>query len=326
MRRFPVIIGPTAGGKSRLAVHLAQALERAGRAPCEVVSADSVQVYRGMDIGSAKPGDHERAGVAHHLIDIAEPDEPFTLRDWLTGAEDAIDDIRARGGVPVVVGGTHLYIKALLEGLFEGPGADPDLRRRLGEEPPERLRARLEEADPEAAARIHPNDLRRTIRALEVHAATGRPLSEQQRQWDAGRRRSDALLVALRWPAPEINRRINARVKGMLEAGLRDEVRRLREAGRLGEQARQSLGYSQLLDHLDGRTALEEAVERIKIETRRFAKSQRTWQRRLLAGGPSLTLDAPPEDPKGWSERVVEALLACEHPASPEEGAEPDHA
>jgi len=326
MRRFPVIIGPTAGGKSRLAVRLAQALERAGGGPCEVVSADSVQVYRGMDIGSATPTEQERSGVAHHLIDIAEPDAPFPLRDWLTGAEGAIDDIRARGGVPVVVGGTHLYIKALLEGLFEGPGADPDLRRRLSEEPPDRLRARLEEADPEAASRIHPNDLRRTIRALEVHAATGRPLSEHQRQWDAGRRRSDALLVAMRWPATELNRRINARVKRMLEAGLLDEVRRLREAGRLGEQARQSLGYSQLLDHLEGRSALEEAVERIKIETRRFAKSQRTWQRRLLAGGPSLTLDAPPEDPEGWSERVVEALLACEQPATPEEGAEPDHA
>ena len=260
-----------------------------------------------------------RSGVPHRLIDIVEPDEPFTVSDWLARAEAVIDDLRSRGGTPVVVGGTHLYIKALLEGLFEGPASDPALRARLAAETPAALRERLAAVDPEAAARIHPNDLRRTIRALEVHAATGRPISEQQREWDAGRRRADALLVAVRWPTEEINQRINARVRRMMDEGLLEEVRGLSERGVLGEQARQGLGYRQLLEHLESHLSLDEAVERIKIETRRFAKNQRTWLRRLMAEGDRLWLEAPPADPEQWAQVVVKRLLA----PTGEESAEP---
>jgi len=320
VQRFPIIIGPTAGGKTALGVATAQALERAGRAPAEVISADSMQIYRGMDIGSAKPTEAERAGVPHHLIDIVEPHEPFTVSDWLARAEAVIDDLRARGGTPVVVGGTHLYIKALLEGLFEGPPSDPGLRASLAAESPAALRERLQAVDPAAAERIHPNDLRRTIRAIEVHAATGRPISEQQQEWDAGRRREDALLVAVRWPTEEINRRINARVRRMMEDGLLDEVRGLLERGVLGEQARQGLGYRQLLEHLEGGASLDEAVERVKIETRRFAKSQRTWLRRLMAEGDRVWLEAPPADPEGWAQVVVSRLLAPNGEHSAEHG------
>ncbi len=285
LQRFPLIVAPTAGGKSELAVRLALALEAAGAAPGEVVTADSMQVYRGMDIGTAKPRLAERRGVAHHLIDLVEPDdpEPFTVDRWLTLAEACIADIRSRKRTPIVVGGTNLYVKALLEGLFEGPGADPALRQALAALPLGELRRRLESTDPVAASRIHPNDQRRTIRALEVHHLTGSPISAHQAQWDAGRERPDALLIGLEWPTEAINRRINARVRAMVEQGFVEEARALWEASRLGPQPREALGYKQLIAHLEGRATLETALEATKIETRRFAKNQRTWLRRLRA-------------------------------------------
>lgn len=288
LQRFPVIIGPTAGGKSTLAVELALALPSRGLPAGEVVTADSMQVYRRMDIGTAKPTAEERRGVPHHLIDLVEPNESFSVDQWLRQAEACIADIRARGGTPIVVGGTHFYVKALLEGLFEGPPADESLRRSLAALPREELRARLERADPAAAARLHPNDLRRTIRALEVLELTGRPISEHQTQWDSGGVRPDALLVGLEWETAALNRRINARVRGMVERGLVEEARGLWSAGLLGPQAREALGYKQLVDHFEGRCTLDEAVERVKIETRRFAKNQRTWLRRMRAVSGSI--------------------------------------
>lgn len=322
-----MIIGPTASGKSDLAVELA--LHLAGNARrAEILSADSVQVFRHLDIGSAKPTLDERRGVPHHLIDLAEPTERFTVADWLEVCNRTIDDCRARGVVPVIVGGTHLSIKALLDGLFEGPSGDPGLRARLASLPPEELRARLEAADPDAAARLHPNDLRRTIRALEVHTLTGRPISRQQTQWDEwtprdstyengeasmpGVRRREAHLVILQWPTELLNRRINARVKVMMERGLLDEVRSLHERGLFGPQAREALGYKQLLAHLRGECPLEDAVEKIKIETRRFAKNQRTWLRRLsvaVAGAPRPTvIDAEITPRDQWLSVVMESL------------------
>jgi len=282
VERFPIIMGATASGKTALAVAVARALIERGR-PAEIVSADSVQVYRGLDIGSAKPTDAERRGVPHRLIGVRDPRGRYTVRDWLDAAEAAIAEIRAAGGVPVVAGGTHLYIKALLEGLFEGPDPDPELRQSLGEQDLAMLRQELERVDPAAAERIHPADRRRTVRALEVYRLTGVAISEHQRQWDRGRR-PDAFTVTIEWPPAELNRRINARVKQMMEDGLLEEVRALAEAGALGEQAREALGYKQLAAHLRGECSLEEAVERVKIETRRFAKNQRTWMRRLAAG------------------------------------------
>jgi tRNA dimethylallyltransferase len=273
--RFPVIAGPTAGGKSALAMTLARR-----RPDIEIVSADSMQIYRGLNVGTAKPTSAERAEVPHHLIDIVDPGEPFSVDDWLRRAEQSIEEIRRRERLPVVVGGTHLYIKALLEGLFEGPPPDRSLRAELAAIPPADLRRELERLDPEAAARIHPNDLRRTIRALEVQRATGRPISEHQRQWDESSR-TDALLVVLRWDPDTLNERINQRVRTMVDEGLVEEARALWRQGRLTGQAAQGLGYKQLLQYFESAVSLEKAIERIKIETRRFAKNQRTWLRRL---------------------------------------------
>lgn len=274
---IPVIVGPTAGGKTALAVRMAQLLAERGCAG-EIISADSVQIFREMDIGSAKPDAHERAGIPHHLIDVVDPEDRFTVHDWLATAERAVAQIRGRGAIPIVAGGTNLYIKAFLDGLFEGPEPDEALRVQLRALTQTERRAELERVDPAAAGRIHPNDERRTVRALEVFRQTGVPISEHQKQWDR-RRRPGAVLLVLDWPAEAINRRINRRVKQMMEAGLLDEVRLL--APRLGPQAREALGYKQLLRHLAGGWTLEEAVEQIKIETRRFAKNQRTWLRRL---------------------------------------------
>jgi len=277
---MPVIVGPTAGGKTALAVAVARRLHEHGTG-VEVISADSMLIYKDMNIGTAKPTLEERAGVPHHLIDIVEPTDSFSVDQWLTLAEKCIADIRARGLVPIVVGGTHLYAKALLEGLFDSPEPDPAIREQLTAMDPIERRAELERVDPQAAERIHPNDARRTIRALEVYRQTGKPISEHQGQWDDGRIRPDALLVGLEWPIGVINQRINARVKRMARSGLIDEVRALLAADGLGPQAREAVGYKQLIDFVDGSVSEEDALERIKIETRRLAKNQRTWLRRL---------------------------------------------
>jgi tRNA dimethylallyltransferase len=290
---FPVIVGPTAGGKSALAVALARALQHATGLPGHVVTADSMQVYRGMDIGTAKPTAAEQAGVAHHLIDLVEPTQPFTVEQWLRLADGTIADVRQQGGVPIVVGGTHFYVKAFLEGLFEGPGSDQALRAELHAMPDEQRWAELVRVDPASAARLHRNDARRVVRALEVYRLTGEPISAHQSQWDQGQRRPDAFLVGLDWPTEAINRRINARVRAMVEQGLVEEVRSLWSAGLLprGSQAREALGYKQLIacfeiEKSGRRPDLDDAIERIKIETRRFAKNQRTWLRRLRASAP----------------------------------------
>ncbi len=308
--RFPVIIGPTAGGKSDVAVEVALLLGRRGVA-AEVVTADSIQIYRGLDIGSAKPTEAERRGVPHRLIDVVEPTERFSVDTWLEMAEAAIAEVKGKGGVPIVVGGTHLYIKALLEGLFEGPEPDAALRAQLTAMPAAERRAELERVDPAAATRIHPNDVRRTVRALEVYRLTGRPISEHQAQWDVqGGVRRDCMVFGLEWPAETLNRRINARVKGMMERGLLEEARGLVEAGRLGPQAGEALGYKQLAAHIRGDCSLEEAVEKIKVETRRFSKNQRTWLRRLRTTPGSVWVQVVDRSPAELAQVVVEQLFS----------------
>ncbi len=281
--RFPVIAGPTAGGKSWLAVAVAHELNKiAGREAAEIVTADSIQVYRGLDIGSAKPTVEERGGVVHHLIDVVEPTDSFSVHQWLALAEEKVAEVRSRGRVPIVVGGSHLYIKAFLEGLFEGPAVDPALREELRGADLTELRAELERVDPDAAARIHPADHRRTARALEVFRQTGTPISVLQRQWDrADHLRTDCVLVGLDWPSEAINRRINARVKDMIERGLVEEARALYTGGRLGPQAREALGYKQLISAFEGRCSLDDAIEKMKIETRRCGKNERTGVQRV---------------------------------------------
>jgi tRNA dimethylallyltransferase len=306
---MPVICGATASGKSSLAVQLAHAFTRHTGAPARILAADAYQIYRGMDIGTAKPTLAERDGLPHALIDLVEPTQTFTVEHWLSHAEAEIAACRAAGILPIVVGGTHLYIKALLEGLFEGPGADPAYRATLAALPPAELRAMLERIDPPTAARLHPNDLRRTIRALEVHHLTATPISTLQAQWgNASTRRSDARLICLHWPTDALNRRINARVRAMRADGLEAEVRTLAPllTTPASLTAREALGYKQLLPLLSPQrprpattAEIDDAFEQIKIHTRRFAKNQRTWlkQLRITPGAINLDLtDEPPPD------------------------------
>ena len=313
-RPIVLILGPTAGGKTALSIALAEALPGGG----EVITADSMQVYRGMDIGTAKPTAEERRGVPHHLLDLVEPsDETFSVERWLGLAEEAIADIRARGRWPLVVGGTNLYVKALVFGLDRAPGPDEAVRAELLALSREERRRRLEAADPASAERIHPRDDRRTIRALEVHAAGGPRLSELQQSWAGPPRRDDLVILGLDWPVEAINRRINRRVHQMMDAGLLEEVRALLADPGLGEQARQALGYRQLVQHLEvggdrgpgAEGRLAEAVEQIKIRTRRYAKQQRTWLRRFRGLPGTFFLDPTQEDAQVLVKQALESTL-----------------
>ncbi len=210
--------------------------------------------------------------------------------------------------MPIVVGGTHLYAKALLDGLFEGPEPDAALRAELSSRPLEELRAELLRVDPAAAARIHFNDQRRTVRALEVFRLMGTPISALQSQWDRGAR-ADAMLVGLEWEKDAINARINQRVKLMMQQGLLEELRGLLARGPLSPQAREALGYKQLLSHLEGRATLDDAVEEIKVQTRRFAKNQRTWLKRLRLTPGSVWL-AGDREAAELAREVADRLLA----------------
>lgn len=310
-RPIILILGPTAAGKTALAIGLARRLPGGG----ECIGADSMQVYRGMDVGTAKPTAAERV-VPHHLLDVADPaTDGFTVDAWLAGALRAIDQVRARGRWPIVVGGTNLYVQALLKGLFDGPQPDPALRARIEALDKSWLRARLEAVDPAAAARIHVNDRRRAVRAIEVFELTGRPISEHQAQWD-GRGRSDVRIVGLGYSVAAINSRINARVRGMIAAGLLDEVRRLTASGALGAQAAEAVGYRELIEHLAGRIPLAEAVEQIKIRTRRFARKQRSWLRRFAALPESTWIEA---DDLTAQELLDKALAAISGEDAPDE-------
>jgi tRNA dimethylallyltransferase len=273
------ILGCTACGKG--AVGRALARRTGGR----IVSVDSMKIYRRMDIGTAKPSPQVRAEIPHHCIDVVEPHEGFSVAQYVERADEAIAAISAAGAPPLAVGGTSLYIKALSEGLFKGPPADPEIRdslkRRAEREGLASLHAELTRIDPQAARRIHPNDERRIIRALEVHQALHLPISRLQSQWDAGSRRYECVFVGLRREKEDLHRRINLRVRKMVEMGLRDEVAGLlKEPAGLSPQAAQAVGYAEMILHLSGRLSLEDAVEQIKINTRRLARKQRTWHRR----------------------------------------------
>lgn len=300
--RSIVILGPTAGGKSTLAVSLAEQLGG------EILSADSMQIYRHMDAGTAKPSAAMRHRVPHHLIDVVEPTDRFTVADWLQRADPLIENLAEAGKRPIIVGGTNLYIKALLEGMFDGPTMDPGLRTQLEGETTETLQERLGKVDPESTARIHRNDRRRLIRALEVYELSGQPISRWQTQWnkghDAGRDQSpglhgpanNPLLIGLRWSTETINQRINFRVKAMfhpskfdpevlnelnIRQSLPDEVRQLTERSMMGPQSSEAIGYKQVIMYFKSRISLDEAFEQTKIQTRRFARQQRTWLRRF---------------------------------------------
>jgi tRNA dimethylallyltransferase len=270
-----VILGPTASGKSALAMALA---ERMG---AHILSVDSMQVYRGMDIGTAKPTPAEQARVRHYLIDLVAPNEPFTVARFVEQADEVIRDCGARSIPLIATGGTPLYYKALFEGLFDGPPADEAVRSRFRALPNEELAARLAHVDPEAARRIHLNDSKRLVRALEVYELTGRPISSFQTDWSGGAFRHNASWIGLNWDRDELNRRINARAKAMLAAGWLEETRRLLDAyGSLSHTAAEATGYRELIDHLEGKLSLDDATEQIKIGTRQLARRQLKWFRR----------------------------------------------
>lgn len=280
-KRVVFLVGPTGVGKSAVGVCLAR------KVGAEVVSADSMQVYRGLDIGTAKPSCKEREGVPHHLIDVADPSEPFSAARFQRLALPVIEGILSRGAWALVVGGTGLYVKTLTHGLFEGPGADPSLRRRL--ERRERLRPGslhrlLERLDPRSASRIPPSNLRRVVRALEVRVKADRPISELQAQWRAGEETAlgrDALRIGLDREREDLFRRIEERVESMFRLGFLREAARLFRMG-LPENATamQALGYREAFRHLSGEITLPEAKELVKRNTRRLAKRQLTWFRR----------------------------------------------
>ncbi len=308
-----LILGPTAGGKTALALALAQALPGGG----ECICADSMQVYRGMDIGTAKPTAEQRRLVPHHLLDLLDPSEDgFTVDAWLALADAAMAGVEARCHSAIVVGGTNLYVQALLQGLFEGPGPDRALRAELDALDPGHLRQRLSAVDPEAARRLHPNDRRRAIRAIEVHAATGRPLSALQTQWDAGPRR-ELRIIGLQFGREAINRRINARVRAMVDAGLVEEARSLWAARSLGSQASEALGYKQLIECFEGRMCLEDAIEQIKIQTRRFARRQGNWLRRFRRHVGAIWIAADDLSPENLAQQAFAAISGDGLPAGP---------
>ena len=277
--RVLVIAGPTASGKSELALQLAEQLDG------EIVCADSLTVYRGLDIGSAKPTAQQRSRVPHHLLDIRDPDQLFTAADFMTEARRAIDDILSRDKRPLVVGGTGLYLRVLLRGLTDAPPADPSVRQRLQQqaerEGTEALLDELRRVDPETAARCHPHNLVRILRALEVWQTTGTPFSRFQQQHGFSDAPYDPLLLCLDLPRPELYQRVNHRVTTMLEAGLVAEVQTLLQAGIPADaKPLQAIGYKEVLAHLRSETDLETMTELIRRNTRHLAKRQLTWFRR----------------------------------------------
>jgi tRNA dimethylallyltransferase len=278
--RLVIVLGPTAVGKSRVAVDLA--LRFGG----EIVSGDSIQVYRGFDIGTAKPGPDERRGVAHHLIDIIDPEIQYTAADFVRDALAAAGDIAGRGRLPIVAGGTGLYLKALVEGLFPGPGRDPAIRAALEAEAEadglEALFRRLETVDPAYARKVRSRDRVRIVRALEVHAVSGRAISDHFRDTRPPVEGRRIVRIGLTLARDVLGRRIDERVERMFARGLVDEVRGLLARGvPEGCPAFRALGYRHVLRHLRGEIGRDEAMALTKTETRQYAKRQTTWFRKM---------------------------------------------
>ncbi len=280
MSEWPLIavLGPTGSGKSELA--LAAALELSG----EIVNCDSVQIYRHFDLGSAKLAPGERRGVPHHMLDIVDPDQPFTAGEYARRARQALDEIVSRRRVPVVVGGTGFYLRALLDGLFPGPARDAALRERLAAREARRpgsLHKLLRRFDAAAAGRIHARDVNKVVRALEVCLVARRPISELFAQGRDALRGFRVLKIALNPPRAALFERLDSRCQRMFELGLADEARRILALGfSPGAKPFESLGYRQALQLVNGQLSAEEALYHMRRETRRYAKRQWTWFRR----------------------------------------------
>ena len=274
------LTGPTASGKTSIGMALANELE------AEIISLDSMAVYRELDVGTAKPTDEERMIVPHHLIDVVDPSEDFSLAQYITAAYDAIRVIKQRGKKVLFVGGTPLYLKAMLRGIFTGPPADPILRKYLHEQsqvnPPDFLHKELKKIDTVSAERLHPNDTKRLIRAIEVFRNSGIPISDWQKQFDKPAPTTRCKVAVLDWPRDVLYERINRRVDQMIDNGFLDEIQQLTKRFLpISLPAAQALGYKELFDYLDKKMSLHATVETIKQNTRQFAKRQMTWFRSL---------------------------------------------
>jgi tRNA dimethylallyltransferase len=270
---------PTASGKSEVGVELALRLN------AEIVAMDSMTLYKRLDIGTAKPDADARRCVQHHLIDVLEPWEPASLDWYLREAQSACDQIRCRNKAPLFVGGTPLYLKACLRGIFDGPAADPELRAKFEQQAEQHgvawLHGELAKVDPAAAAKIQPGDLRRIVRALEVYQLTGVPISHLRQQF-ATPSADPPPVACLTWPTDQLYDRINRRVVQMLEAGWIEEVAQLQREGiQLGRESSQAAGYKEILEHLGGTLDYPTMVQRIQTRTRQLSKRQRTWFRNM---------------------------------------------
>ncbi len=297
--------GPTASGKSSVGIALARSLG------AEIISLDSMAVYRGMDIGTATPTVAEQDGIPHHLIDIIDPIQEYSVSQYLEDAERIVGEIRSHGHEVLFVGGTPLYLKTLLRGLFEGPSADWEFRRQVEQEVAQigtsHLHERLQQVDPLSAAKLHPNDVRRIIRALEVYKITGEPLSHQQTQFEQSRDPHECKVFVLDRPRAQLYDRINQRVVAMYQEGLVGEVQHLLNTyPQLGRTAAQAVGYCETIAHIREGVDLEQTITDVKTKTRQFAKRQLTWFRRLEEC--RFVPVAATDTPKETAARVVEMV------------------
>lgn len=274
------LTGPTAAGKTTVAIEMARLLN------AEIISLDSMAIYRGMDIGTATPTREQLRAVPHHMLNILDPVEDFSVSSYVKRAHQLIQRLRAAGREVLFVGGTPMYLKAMLRGIYTGPPADWAFRRevrnevqRVGVEP---LYERLCQVDPLSADKLHKNDVRRIIRALEVYKITGEPISHRQLQFEEGAGAEECQVFVLGWAREILHERIDARVEWMFEHGLVDEVQRLLDRyGQLGRTASQAVGYRETIDYLRGEVSLSEAKSRVQVRTHQFARRQETWFRSL---------------------------------------------
>jgi tRNA dimethylallyltransferase len=297
------LLGPTAAGKTRMSIEVTEALRERG-VDCEIVSCDSMAVYRGLDVVADKPSAEDRARVPHHVLDVVGPDESFTVLEYRELARAAIDDLTARGAVPMLVGGSGLYFRGVVDELSFAP-ASPDVRARLEREDPEALYARLREADPERAEALDPRNVRRVVRAVEILELTGRPPSEVRTDWDRPGDRYDVTALALTWSRDELFARAEQRALAQVERGLLDEVR---GTLRFSPTSKQALGVKEMRSVIEGHATPDDALRELVRNTKAFVRRQLSWFR---ADRRIEWIDASELGWEGARKRIVERFVSA---------------